>query len=81
VAWNNDELVLFHGCSELSLRPANPRGIGVGIIPHGIDPLVGAVKPDFGRGFYATTLTPRSVWILASNPTRMLMRCSSVIEE
>jgi hypothetical protein len=55
LAWQNDDLILFHGCTDLSLRPENPRGITVGALPHGIDHTIGAKKPDFGPGFYATT--------------------------
>jgi hypothetical protein len=55
LAWQNDDLILFHGCTDLSLRPQNPSGIMVGALPHGIDHMIGARKPDFGPGFYATT--------------------------
>jgi hypothetical protein len=55
LAWQNDDLILFHGCTDLSLRPQNPRGIMVGTLPHGVDHRVGAKKRDFGPGFYATT--------------------------
>src|ERR1700753_104145 len=48
-------MVLYHGCSDQSLFPVNPRGIVVAGPPHNIDPMVGAVRPDFGRGFYTTT--------------------------
>ena len=55
MAWRNDDLILFHGCSDQSLRPQNPAGIAVGMAAHGINPLMGAKKPDFGPGFYTTT--------------------------
>jgi uncharacterized protein DUF3990 len=55
LAWQNDDLILFHGCTNQSLRPQNPQGIAVGVLPHGINHSVGAQKPDFGPGFYTTT--------------------------
>jgi hypothetical protein len=55
VAWLNDDMVLYHGCSDRSLAPGNPGGIVVGGGRHNIDPTVGAMRPDFGKGFYATT--------------------------
>jgi hypothetical protein len=63
LVWKNDDLVLYHGCTELSLRPRRPNGIDVGTAQHGIDPFVGARQPDFGRGFYATTwLDQAKIW-------------------
>lgn len=53
--WKNDDLVLYHGCSEQSLRPSNRNGIAVGTLPHNIDLSVGGRRTEFGRGFYATT--------------------------
>jgi hypothetical protein len=53
--WNNDNVVLFHGCSEESLHPANPRGIAVSGLPHNIDLTACAKRTEFGRGFYTTT--------------------------
>ena len=55
MVWKNDDLVLYHGCTEQSLQPQNPNGIQVGALPHGIDPFIGARAPDFGLGFYTTT--------------------------
>ena len=56
MAWQNDDLILFHGCSNLSLRPQNVQGIIVNALPHGINPRAGGAKrPDFGLGFYTTT--------------------------
>jgi hypothetical protein len=55
VAWQNDDLNLFHGCSDASLHPQNLDGIRVGRRRHAIDHSVGARRPDFGPGFYATT--------------------------
>ena len=55
MVWNNDDLVLYHGCTDLSLSPRRTDGIVIGSVQHGINPLVGALKPDFGRGFYTTT--------------------------
>src|ERR1700752_3196222 len=54
-AWNNDDLVLYHGCTEQSLRGSNPNGIVVGELPHCINLKVGGQKTEFGRGFYATS--------------------------
>lgn len=48
-------MVLYHGCNDGSLAPGNPRGIVVSGQPHGIRLDVGAKRPDFGPGFYATT--------------------------
>jgi hypothetical protein len=55
LVWKNDDLVLYHGCTEQSLQPQNPNGINAGTLPHRIDPSIGAPTPDFGRGFYSTT--------------------------
>jgi hypothetical protein len=55
VTWANDDMVLYHGCSDTSLAPINPKGITAGGGPHNIGPGVGAKRPDFGRGFYTTT--------------------------
>lgn len=53
--WQNDNLVLFHGCSEESPRPRNPKGIEIGKLPHRIDLSTGSSRAEFGQGFYATT--------------------------
>jgi Protein of unknown function (DUF3990) len=55
LVWQNDDLVLYHGCSEQSLQPTNPQGIAIDMKMHGINLLIGASSPDFGRGFYTTT--------------------------
>lgn len=55
LSWQNDDLVLFHGCTDQSIRPANPKGINLGALPHGVSHKIGAARPDFGHGFYATT--------------------------
>ena len=55
MAWQNDDLILFHGCTGNALRPQNPLGIAIGSLPHGISQTIGAKRPDFGPGFYATT--------------------------
>ncbi|MEH2480204.1 hypothetical protein V1282_003561 [Nitrobacteraceae bacterium AZCC 2146] len=55
MSWANDDMVLYHGCSEESLAPGNPRGIVVTGQPHNISLDVGASLPDFGPGFYTTT--------------------------
>jgi hypothetical protein len=55
VAWMNDDMVLYHGCSDQSLFPLNPKGIVVGTGPHNISLSAGALRPDFGPGFYTTT--------------------------
>jgi Protein of unknown function (DUF3990) len=55
LAWQNDDLILFHGCTNLSLHPRTASGIKVGSLPHGINHQGGATRPDFGPGFYATT--------------------------
>ena len=53
--WNNDALILYHGCTEKSLFPTNPDGIAIGGLPHRIDLTVGGRGTEFGRGFYATS--------------------------
>ena len=53
--WNNDDLVLCHGCTEQSLLGANPNGIAVGTLPHRISLRAGGRRTEFGRGFYATS--------------------------
>ena len=55
MAWINDDMVLYHGCSNQSLFPINRTGIVVGGEPHNISPTAGALRPDFGSGFYTTT--------------------------
>jgi hypothetical protein len=56
VIWQNDDLILFHGCTDQSLRSKNnPQGIHVDALPHGINHTIGAKRPDFGPGFYTTT--------------------------
>jgi hypothetical protein len=55
-SWKNDNLVLYHGCSEESLRSTtNTRGLVVNALPHGIDLSVAGQRTEFGPGFYATT--------------------------
>ncbi|MGH6837841.1 MAG: hypothetical protein ACREDT_03400 [Methylocella sp.] len=54
-AWNNDDLVLYHGCTEQSLRGSNPNGIVTGALPHCINLRFGGQRTEFGRGFYATS--------------------------
>ena len=53
--WNNDDLVLYHGCTEQSLLGTNPNGIAVGTLPHRISLTAGGRRTEFGRGFYATS--------------------------
>src|SRR5262245_16105896 len=54
--WSNNDLVLYHGCSELSLHSAgNPNGIVTGALPHGINLGAGGKRTEFGQGFSATT--------------------------
>lgn len=53
--WNNDDLILYHGCSELSLKANKANGIEPNAKSHGIDPALGLKNRDFGRGFYTTT--------------------------
>jgi hypothetical protein len=53
--WNNDPIVLYHGCTNQSLRPAHKDGIATGSLPHHIDIAFGSPVAEFGRGFYATT--------------------------
>jgi hypothetical protein len=73
LAWQNDDLILFHGCTNQSLRPRDPVGIAVNGLPHGIDHTVGAKRPDFGQGFYATTwLQQAKGW--ANNRVRKVSR-------
>jgi hypothetical protein len=55
VAWANDDMVLYHGCSDQSLHPNDPDGIVVSGGPHNINPQAGAARPDFGPGFYTTS--------------------------
>jgi hypothetical protein len=55
VPWVNDDMVLYHGCSDLSLHPANPDGIFVSGAAHNISHTASAARSDFGPGFYATT--------------------------
>jgi hypothetical protein len=55
LAWQNDDIKLFHGCTNQSVYPRNASGIVTGSVAHGIDPSIGAVRPDFGQGFYTTT--------------------------
>jgi hypothetical protein len=73
LGWANDDLILYHGCTDDSLQPQNPSGIAVGVAAHGIDPTVGAPTPDFGLGFYTTTwLDQARVW--ANQRARQLAR-------
>lgn len=53
--WQNNDLVLYHGCSDQSLFPVNPGGIAPGVPNHQISPSAGSKRPDFGPGFYATS--------------------------
>lgn len=53
--WQNDDLILYHGCTDQSLRSKSPTGILVDQLPHGIDITVGGQRKEFGRGFYTTT--------------------------
>jgi Protein of unknown function (DUF3990) len=55
MAWINDDMLLYHGCSDQSLFPTNQRGIVVTGGPHNITHTSGAARPDFGPGFYTTT--------------------------
>jgi len=56
LAWQNDDLILYHGCTDGSLYSLNPNGIRVGgSTHHGIDPTVGVQSADLGQGFYATS--------------------------
>lgn len=55
MGWQNDDLVLYHGCTTRSLHPTNPKGIKLNQLAHGIDPKVGSRSTDFGPGFYATS--------------------------
>jgi hypothetical protein len=55
VAWINDDMVLYHGCSDQSLSTVNPTGIIVSGPPYNITLNIGATRPDFGPGFYTTT--------------------------
>jgi hypothetical protein len=55
VAWINDDMFLYHGCSDQSLFPKDQRGIVVTGGPHNISHAAGGARPDFGPGFYTTT--------------------------
>jgi hypothetical protein len=55
LVWQNDNLVLYHGCTDRSLRSNNPSGISTDALPHGIDLQAGAPGSDFGQGFYTTS--------------------------
>ncbi|MEA2864175.1 MAG: hypothetical protein QOC84_2131 [Bradyrhizobium sp.] len=48
-------MVLYHGCSDLSLYPASQTGIVVTGGPHHIAHSIGGARPDFGPGFYTTS--------------------------
>jgi hypothetical protein len=54
--WKNDDLVLYHACTDESLRPQNPGGIAVNSPTHYIKLAEGGKRREFGRGFYATTV-------------------------
>jgi hypothetical protein len=56
VDWKNDDLVLYHACTDQSLRPQNPNGIAINIPAHNLDLAQGGPRREFGRGFYATTV-------------------------
>jgi hypothetical protein len=55
--WQNDDLILFHGCTDQSLHSQSSGGIKFGGHPHGhgIDHTRGVTRGDFGPGFYTTT--------------------------
>ena len=53
--WNNDDLTLYHGCTDQSLQPTLRSGIAIGALPNGIDLSVCSRRAEFGQGFYATT--------------------------
>jgi hypothetical protein len=55
LAWQNDDVLLYHGCTDLSLYPTNPNGIRISTPQHGIDPVIGSPRSDFGLGFYTTS--------------------------
>jgi hypothetical protein len=55
VSWKNDDLVLYHGCSTVSLQPGNPQGIALDTPSHGINHTTSRQRLDFGPGFYTTT--------------------------
>jgi hypothetical protein len=51
MAWNNDDLTLYHGCTEQSVQPHNSKGLLLDSKTHGIDLEIGRASVDFGRGF------------------------------
>ena len=53
--WDNDDLILYHGCTEQSLRPSNRKGIALGTLSHCVNLTSGGLRTEFGQGFYATT--------------------------
>jgi hypothetical protein len=53
--WNNDDLTLYHGCTDESLQPTLRSGIAIGALPTGIDLSACSRRAEFGQGFYATT--------------------------
>src|ERR1041384_110940 len=57
MSWQNDNLVLYHGCTDRSLYDPqlNPTGIRTGTLPHGLAPEAGNPARDFGKGFYTTS--------------------------
>jgi hypothetical protein len=55
VVWQNDDMVLYHGCSDGSLFPNDRNGIVVTGAAHNISPTARATRPDLGKGFYTTT--------------------------
>ncbi len=55
LTWKNDDLVLYHGCTDRSLQPNLTNGIAVNSPNHGISATAGLPNRDFGQGFYATS--------------------------
>jgi hypothetical protein len=85
--WKNDALVLYHGCTEHSLRPQNSTGMATGSAQHYISRTVGGIRTEFGKGFYATTWShqakfwanrqARKLWVRAkgiSSPRAVVLR-------
>jgi hypothetical protein len=53
--WQNDDFILYHGSTEDSLRPLDPEGLSVGVLPHHINLERCGTRTEFGRGFYVTS--------------------------
>jgi hypothetical protein len=66
--WKNDDLILYHGCTDQSLQPANPFWIAVGVAAHGIDPFVGAISRMRGVVMAAYNFLIWLVWSLLGIP-------------